>query len=97
MLVAFAGLLALAVAFVPRRKSPMQVAALAAAVMVAIELTAEHWFYLYIVWFAPLVLVASFLPWSTDPEPGPLDPPSLDYPEDRAAESSRREEIPSLS
>ena len=38
----------------------MQVAALAAAVMIAIEMTADHWFYLYIVWFAPLVLVALF-------------------------------------
>jgi hypothetical protein len=64
--IAFAGLLAIAVAFVPKRKSPMQVAALAAAVMVAIELTADHWFYLYIVWFAPLVLVAAFLPLRTD-------------------------------
>jgi hypothetical protein len=72
--IAFAGLLAIAVAFVPRRKSPMQVAALAAAVMVAIELTADHWFYLYIVWFAPLVLVAAFLPLRTDPRPHPLAP-----------------------
>jgi hypothetical protein len=71
----FACLLALTVAFVPRRKSPMQVAALAAAVIVAIELTADHWFYLYLVWFAPLVLVASFLAWRTEPPPGPLDPP----------------------
>jgi hypothetical protein len=72
--IVFAGLLALAVAFVPRRKSPLQVAALAAAVMVAIELTASHWFYLYIVWFAPLVLVAAFLPLHTARAPGPLDP-----------------------
>ena len=72
-LIAFAGLLALAVAFVPRRKSPMQVAALAAAVMIAIELTADHWFYLYIVWFAPLVMVAVFLPLRSDP-PVPEDP-----------------------
>ncbi len=43
--------LALAVAFVPRRRSLVQVAALAAAVMIAVELTAEHWFYLYIPWF----------------------------------------------
>jgi hypothetical protein len=63
--IAFAGLLAVAVAFVPRRKSPLQVAALAASVMIAIELTADHWFYLYIVWFAPLVLVAVFLPLGT--------------------------------
>jgi hypothetical protein len=72
--IAFGGLLAIAVAFVPRRKSPMQVAALAAAVMIAIELTADHWFYLYIVWFAPLVLVAAFLPLRTDPPPDPLAP-----------------------
>ena len=64
--IAFAGVLALAVAFVPRRKTVAQVAALAAAVMVAIELTADHWFYLYIVWFAPLVLVASFAPLRTE-------------------------------
>jgi hypothetical protein len=73
--IAFAGVLALGVAFVPRRKSPMQVAALAAAVMIAIELTADHWFYLYIVWFAPLVLVAAFLPLRTAVPPGPLDSP----------------------
>jgi hypothetical protein len=72
--IAFAVLLALAVAFVPRRKSPMQVAALAAAVMIAIELTADHWFYLYIVWFAPLVLVAAFLPLRTEPPAHPLAP-----------------------
>ena len=51
--VAAAGL-ALLVAFVPRRKSPAQLAALAAAVLVAVQLTMTHWFYLYVVWFAPL-------------------------------------------
>jgi Glycosyltransferase family 87 len=50
--------LALLVAFVPRRKSPRQVAALGAAVTIAVELAMTHWFYLYVVWFAPLVLVA---------------------------------------
>jgi hypothetical protein len=52
--------LALIVAFVPRRKSAAQVAALAAAVLVALQLAMTHWFYLYVVWFAPLVLVALF-------------------------------------
>jgi hypothetical protein len=52
--------LALLVAFVPRRKSPGQVAALAAAVLICLQLAVTHWFYLYIVWFAPLVLVALF-------------------------------------
>jgi hypothetical protein len=51
---------ALAVAFVPRVKTEVQVAALGAAVLVALELVASHWFYLYIVWFAPLVFVALF-------------------------------------
>jgi hypothetical protein len=55
---AFAVGLALTVAFVPRRRSLVQVAALAAAVMIAVELTAEHWFYLYIPWFAGLALPA---------------------------------------
>jgi hypothetical protein len=52
--------LALLVAFVPRRKDAVQVAALAAAVLIAVQLAAEHWFYLYIVWFLPLALVALF-------------------------------------
>ena len=54
----FAALLALAVAFVPRDKSPLQVAALGGAVLIAVELATSHWFYLYVVWFAPLALVA---------------------------------------
>jgi hypothetical protein len=42
-------------------RSPAQVAALAAAVMIAIQIPAGHWFYLYIVWFAPAVLVSLFV------------------------------------
>jgi glycosyl transferase family 87 len=52
------GALSLALAFVPRRKSLAQVAALAAALLIALQLTMHHWFYLYIVWFYPLLLVA---------------------------------------
>ena len=52
--------LAVAVAFWPARKTPVQVAALAAAVVVAIQVGATHWFYFYVVWFLPLALVASF-------------------------------------
>ena len=50
--------LALAVAFVPRRRDVVTLAALGAAVMIAVQLGVTHWFYLYIVWFLPLVLVA---------------------------------------
>ncbi len=36
----------------------MQVAALGAALLIGVQLTMHHWFYLYIVWFFPLLLVA---------------------------------------
>ena len=55
---ALAVVLAVLVAFLPRRKQPLQVAALAAAVLIAVQLAASHWFYLYVVWFAPLAFVA---------------------------------------
>jgi hypothetical protein len=50
--------LAVVVAFVPRRRDPVAVAALGAAALIALQLALEHWFYLYVVWFLPLVLVA---------------------------------------
>jgi branched-subunit amino acid transport protein AzlD len=46
--------------FVPWRRTTVQVAALAAALLIAVQVTANHWFYPYTVWFAPLVLVAVF-------------------------------------
>jgi hypothetical protein len=52
------GALSLLLAFRPRDKSLVQVAALGAALLIGIQLAAEHWFYLYIVWFYPLLLVA---------------------------------------
>jgi hypothetical protein len=52
--------LALLVAFVPRRIDGRAAAALGGAVLIALQLTATHWFYLYIVWFVPFVLVALF-------------------------------------
>jgi hypothetical protein len=50
--------LAVLVGFRPRRRTLTQIAALAAAVLIAVQLTADHWFYLYIVWFFPLGLAA---------------------------------------
>ena len=50
--------LAIAVAFVPRRRGLVELAALTAAVLIAVELGLTHWFYLYIVWFFPFVIVA---------------------------------------
>jgi hypothetical protein len=61
------------VAFFPRgRRSPAQVAALGAAVLIAVQLPAMHWFYFYVAWFMPFVLVALFAAYATDeaePEP----------------------------
>jgi Glycosyltransferase family 87 len=50
--------LATLVAFVPRRRALVQVAALGAAVLIAAQLAVDHWFYLYIPWFLPLLLAA---------------------------------------
>jgi hypothetical protein len=63
-------LLALALAFRPRRKTLTQVAAFGAALLIGSQLIAEHWFYLYIVWFYPLLLVAMATV-SGEPEPSP--------------------------
>ncbi len=53
-------LLAVVVAFRPRQRTVIEVAALAAAVLIAIQLGVTYWFYMYIVWFLPLALVALF-------------------------------------
>jgi Glycosyltransferase family 87 len=74
---AFVVILCVAVAFRPRgARTPAQVAALAAALTVAVQLPAVHWFYLYIVWFLPLVLIAVLT--ADVPEAGVAhDPPAV--------------------
>jgi hypothetical protein len=52
------GALSLLFALRPREKQLVQVASLAAALLIGLQLTMHHWFYLYIVWFYPLLLVA---------------------------------------
>ena len=52
------GALSLLFAFLPRRKSVVQLAALSAALLILLQLTLQHWFYLYVVWFYPLLLIA---------------------------------------
>jgi Glycosyltransferase family 87 len=61
-LLVLTGLASLAFAVVPRRKSLVQVAALSTALVVLLQLTLHHWFYLYVVWFYPLLLVALAAP-----------------------------------
>jgi hypothetical protein len=62
VVVVLAVVLALIVAIVPRRKGPVELAALTAAVLVAFELTLTHWFYLYLPWVVPFVLLWLLLP-----------------------------------
>ncbi len=50
--------IALALAVVPRRPDLVGLSAACAAAILAVELGIEHWFYLYIPWFFPLVLLA---------------------------------------
>ncbi len=52
--------LALLLLVVPSQRSPEQVAALAAAVLVALQIGAVHWFYLYVAWLLPPLLAALF-------------------------------------
>jgi hypothetical protein len=52
--------LGLVLAFLPRRRDIIAVAALAGAEIIVIQLGITYWFYLYVVWFFPLVIVALF-------------------------------------
>ena len=53
-------LLAVAVAVIPGRRTIVEVSALAAAVLIALQLPAGHWFYFYLMWCTPLIFVALF-------------------------------------
>jgi hypothetical protein len=57
-------LLAAAVAFPfwPRRKSPLQLAALTAALLLGFQLVLTYWIYLYIPWFFGFSAIATLAP-----------------------------------
>ncbi|HZO58583.1 MAG TPA: hypothetical protein VFB51_02720 [Solirubrobacterales bacterium] len=66
-------LLAAALFFVPKEKSKLQVAAFGAAVLIAMQLSLSHWFYLYVVWWLPLAVIALLgTTASPRPEPSPV-------------------------
>jgi hypothetical protein len=46
--------------FLPRRRTALQAAAFGAAVLVATQVGSTHWFYFFILWWAPYVLVNAF-------------------------------------
>ncbi|HEX4746095.1 MAG TPA: hypothetical protein VFU99_04345 [Gaiellaceae bacterium] len=60
--------LALVLAVRPRRKGPLELAALTATLLVAFQLTLTHWFYLYLPWVAPFIFL-----WLLLPEPSPQE------------------------
>ncbi len=53
---------AVALAFVPRVRNGLQLAALSGALLIGFELVLTHWFYLYIPWFFPFVAFALLAP-----------------------------------
>jgi hypothetical protein len=50
--------LAIVLALIPRRQDIVGLAAGCAAILIGAQLAIEHWFYLYIPWFFPLVMIA---------------------------------------
>jgi hypothetical protein len=65
---------ALAVYVVPRRKSPLQLAALTAALLLGCQLVLTHWFYLYLPWFFPFAAFAVLAP-AAEPLRAPVRQP----------------------
>jgi uncharacterized membrane protein len=53
----------------PRRLDLLGMAALSGALVIGFQLTLTHWFYLYIAWFLPFVLLAIVPAWERPPRP----------------------------
>jgi len=53
-------LLGAALFFVPSQRGPLEIAALGAAVLIATQVGSEHWFYFFILWWTPYVLINVF-------------------------------------
>jgi hypothetical protein len=69
---------ALAAAVVPRRKSPLQLAALTAALLAGFELVLTYWLYTYIPWFFGFAAIALLAPAAVAVRALQLDPEQLD-------------------
>jgi hypothetical protein len=65
---------ALAAGVWPRVKSPLQLAALTAAILAGFELVLTHWFYLYLPWFFPFAVFALLAP-AAAAAPAPVPEP----------------------
>ena len=80
------GVAAVAVLRWPRRLDLLTMAALSGALILGLELTLTHWFYLYIPWFLPFALLAVVPDW-----PPPLRTPR---PEPEPARAAADEPVP---
>jgi hypothetical protein len=76
---------AIAVAFVPRTKSPLQLAAFTAALLAGFEICLTYWLYTYIPWFFPFAAIALLAPAAVlvraparEPEDLELEPQEFD-------------------
>jgi hypothetical protein len=68
----FVALGVVAIAVFPRApKDAAAIAALGAAAIIGLQITASYWFYPYVCWWLPLVLAATLLP-RGEPEPTPV-------------------------
>jgi len=56
----FPVVLGVALFFIPRKRTTLQIAALGAALLIATQVASEHWFYFFILWWAPYALVTMF-------------------------------------
>ncbi len=59
--------LALIVCVLPARRSPVQVAAFAGALLIGLQIVTNYWLYSYVVWFFPAAIAALF---ASHPAPG---------------------------
>src|SRR5262249_19662242 len=64
---------AIAVVFVPRQKSPLQLAALTAALLIGFQIVLTHWSLLYITWFFPFAVLALLSGRCLSSDRGPRD------------------------
>ena len=64
----------------PRRDDVVGLAALSGALLVAFQLATTYWFYMYLVWVAPLALIAFLgrlaVPPQLTPAPAPAAAPA---------------------
>ena len=65
---------AIAVLRFPKRMDLVQFAAISGALMIGMQLTLTHWFYLYVPWFIPFALLVIVPHWPRPPVAPRIDP-----------------------